>query len=167
MDGFKVTLPSSMRSVEDHSFEVHRSKKCKSYSNSVMEFTYVKYEASTMLPALAAEPENNDIEGLSEYYSAKNELSALDETFVDELDEIFSGSLKEYKVISKSKGKLIFTYNDNAMVDNYVEMHIVVDDETVYQFSMLCSEEQKKKYSKTFDEVFRSIKLDSGQTIKK
>ena len=167
MDGFKVTLPSSMRSVDDHSFEVHNSMKCKAYSNSVMEFTYIKYDASTMLPALATEPEDNDIDGLNEYYAAKNELSKLDETFIDELDEIFAENLKEYKVVSKSRGKLIFTYNDNVMVDNYVEMHVLVDDETVYQFSMLCSDEQRKKHSKTFDEVFKSIKMDSGVTIKR
>ena len=46
------------------------------------------------------------------------------------------------------------------MTNNYVEMHIEVVDETVYQFSVLCSNNRLDKIGKKIDEVYKSLKID-------
>ena len=162
LEGFDITLPASMRSVDDRSFETQRSKYCKSFSNSKMEFTCVKYDAKSMIPDLGSEPENSDIDGMKAYYEAQSQLEELDATFIDELDDAFAKDLKEYKLIKKEKGRITFTYNDNAMVDNYVDMRLVVEGESLYQFDLLCSEEQKNKMSKDFDKIFKSIEMQKN-----
>lgn len=159
-DGFEVTLPASMRSVNDNSFEVLDSDICKSYANSELEFTYVIYGAETIIPELAEQPQSNDIKALMEYYDGKDKLVTLKKDFTDELDKTFSEQLKDYECIENDNGVLKFTYNDSAMTNNYVEMHIVVVDERVYQFSVLCSDASRGKHEKTIAEIYKSLKLD-------
>ncbi|MBR0530811.1 MAG: hypothetical protein IJJ76_13735 [Ruminococcus sp.] len=159
MNGYDITLPFSMREVKDKSFEIMNSTSCKSYANNKMEFTCIQYDAETLIPDLAMNPSNDDIEGLNAYYSAKSKLEMLDIDFAKQLDRTFSENLKKYKRSKLQNGVLEFTYNDNAMVDNYVAVHVVVKDNTVYQFSLLCSSDQKSKLDKQFKDIFKSIEM--------
>ncbi|WP_294489204.1 hypothetical protein [uncultured Ruminococcus sp.] len=159
MDGYDVTLPASMKSVKDHSFEIMDSESCKSYANNKMEFTCIQYGTEKLLPDLALRPSNDDIEGMSAYYSAKNKLVELDSDFLQMLDDTFSANLKDYDRTKMENGVLEFTYHDNSMTDNFVAVHVIVNDSTIYQFSLLCSEDQKESCDKKFKEIFRSITI--------
>ena len=156
---FEVSLPASMRSVDDHSFEVTASNICKAYSDSSMEFTYVQYDATTFIPELTLNPGIDDIEGMKSYYAAQERLRVFDKEFPDKLDETFEEDLKDYKVISKNKNELAFTYKEKNGVTNFVEMHIEVVDEKVYQFSVMCADDLETKYRKKIDTIFDSIKF--------
>lgn len=160
MDGFEVTLPVSMREVEDNTFEVMRSENCRSFANTEVEFTYVIYDAKTIIPELGTIPSNNDVDGLMMYNEAKDKLVTLKKDFTNELDYTFSEQLKDYELIENKSGLLKFTYNDTAMTNNYVEMHIEVVDETVYQFSVLCSSNRRDKLEKKMDEIYKSLKIN-------
>ena len=159
MKGYDITLPASMREVKDRSFEVMDSISCDSYANNRMEFTCIRYDAETIIPDLSLNPSNDDIEGLDAYYTAKSELEMLDLNFPEMLDGIFSEKLKNYER-KKLQGRVLeFTYSDKAMVDNFVAVHIEVKDHTVYQFSLLCSNDQKSKLEKKFKDIFKSIEM--------
>ncbi|MBQ8965814.1 hypothetical protein [Ruminococcus sp.] len=159
MVDYSVVLPATLKKVDDRSFEVMDSFSCESYANNTMEFTCVKYDASELLPDLQLMPTDDDIEAMNRYYSAQNELLTLDDSFTDELDETFAEDLKKYKCIKHEGNQLEFTYSDGAMADNYVWVRVIVKDETIYQFSLLCSEDYKDKYRSKFDEIYRSIQF--------
>lgn len=156
---FEISLPASMRGVDDKSFEYTESDICKSYANNTMEFTYIIYDPTEFFPDLELDPAYDDIDGMNRYFAAENSLINFDEEFVDKLDSNFEDKLKNYKCLENKKGLLRFTYSDGAMVDNYVEMRVKVVDKKIYQFSLLCSEEQKDKYDKKFDEIYSSLKM--------
>ncbi|SFC61066.1 hypothetical protein [Ruminococcus albus] len=160
VDGFEVTLPVSMRDVDDFSFEVMKSEKCRSFANTEMEFTYVIYDVTTVIPELSIQPAANDVDALMEYYEGKDKLVTLKTDFTNELNETFSDQLKDYDLIENESGLLRFTYKDTAMTNNYVEMHIEIVDDKVYQFSLLCSDDRRDKVGKTIDEVYKSLKID-------
>lgn len=159
LDDVKVTLPSSMRSVDDYSFEVYQSKMCRSFSNSDLEFTCIKYDAKALIPGLSNIPDDNDIEGLTSYYGALSKLGNMEKDFAEELDEIFAEDLNNYECLELKKGKLDFTYSDDAMVGNYVAMRIMVKDQSIYQISLLCSEDSKDRLSKKFDDILKSLEI--------
>ncbi|MBO4866192.1 MAG: zinc ribbon domain-containing protein [Ruminococcus sp.] len=160
VDGFEATLPASMREVDDFTFEVLRSEKCRSFANTDIEFTYVIYDVTTLIPELGMTPASNDVDALMEYYDGKDKLVTLKTDFADGLDETFTEQLKDYELIENKNGVLKFTYNDTAMTNNYVEMHIEVVDEKVYQFSVLCSSERKDKMKNQMDDIYNSLKID-------
>lgn len=160
VDGFEVTLPASMREVDDFSFEVMSSEKCRSFANTELEFTYVIYDVKNLIPELGDSPGSNDLDGLMEYYEGKDKLVTLKKDFAGELDETFSEQLKDYELIDNNNGVLKFTYSDTAMTNNYVEMHIEVVDEKLYQFSVLYSSNRRDKLQKKLDEIYKSLKID-------
>ena len=160
LKGFEVTLPASMRLVDDQSFEVMDSDECKSYANTELEFTYVIYDVETIIPELSNQPATNNVDALMEYYEGKDKLATLESDFTDELNEAFSDQLKDYDLVEKDRGLLKFRYKDTTMTENYVEMHIEVVGEKVYQFSVLCSDGRREKLDKTFSEIYKSLKLD-------
>lgn len=165
MDGFKVTLPASMREIDDDSFEVRKSEKSKSYSNTTLDFAYVKYNAATLIPGLNDVPEDSDIEGLTEYFEAQNKLLSLERDFVAELDEIYKNEFDDYERVSMKEGKLNFVFANTNGVKKYAEIRIVVVDQTVYQFCVICTESDKDRMSKKFNQIFDSIdmkKVDSS-----
>ena len=136
VDGFEVTLPASMREVDDFSFEVMSSEKCRSFANTELEFTYVIYDVKNLIPELGDSPGSNDLDGLMEYYEGKDKLVTLKKDFAG------------------------FTYSDTAMTNNYVEMRIEVVDEKLYQFSVLYSSNRRDKLQKKLDEIYKSLKID-------
>lgn len=160
LEGFEVTLPASMRSVDDDSFEIRTSMGVNSFSNNMMEFSCVRYSAANMIPGLLDKPDDNDFEQITAYYEAQNQLVTLDDDFAALLDEEFTQGLDGYKRIRLENGHLDFTYKDNSGVENYVEMRIVVKDLVIYQFSVLCSKTGKDKLSKQFNTIFNSIEME-------
>ena len=160
VDGFEVTLPASMRDVDDFTFEVLKSEKCRSFANTDVEFTYVIYDVTTLIPELGMTPASNDVDALMEYYDGKDKLVTLKKDFADGLDETFAEQLKDYELIENKNGVLKFTYDDTAMTNNYVEMRIEVVDEKVYQFSVLCSSNRRDKLNNQMDEIYKSLKID-------
>lgn len=157
VDDFAVTLPSSMREVDDVSFQVLPAISHQEFANSRMEFTFTKYDAVTIIPDLASGALTNDYREMEKSVTAKSKLGMLERTFITDLDESFSESFDDYKCLSQQNNRLSFTYHDKASVDNYVEVMLIVKDQELYQFTCMCSETDMKKYDKKFDTIFSSI----------
>ena len=158
-DGYSVTLPASMKEKKDHSFDYITPELSESFSNSTMEFSFIRYKASNFLPELNTNPTNDDIEGMSAYYAAETELLEFDSEFIDMLDENFAEKLKEYKCIEKTDDRLRFTYSEGMVADNYVDMRVKIVDKDIYQYSLMCSDEMKDRNSKKFEDIFNSLSI--------
>lgn len=159
VDDFTVTLPSSMRPVEDTSFDVRETMAHQEFANSRMEFTFAKYDANKIIPDLDSDDTalTNDYREIEKSVTAKSKLRNLDYTFIQELDDTFGRSFDDYKRISIDENRLDFTYHDQGSVDNYVEVMVIVKDTQVYQFTCMCTDTEQKKYDKKFDTIFSSI----------
>ncbi|MBP1532969.1 MAG: zinc ribbon domain-containing protein [Ruminococcus sp.] len=159
VDDFSVTLPSSMREVNDTSFDVLTTLAHQEFANNRMEFTFAKYDAVEIIPDLGTKAMTNDFRDMEKSVVAKSKLENLERTFTQDLEDTFDECFEDYERVSMDRNQLSFTYHDRGSVDNYVKVMVIVRDHDVYQFTCMCSESDMKKYDKKFNNIFDSIKF--------
>ncbi len=140
MNGFSIDLPMSMKENDGSSnigLNSDIDAEIKSYTDSVREFVYIKYDFS-----------NEDYAPLK--YVADDELTKM---IAEELEV----SLDSFKTSKTQNGKISFTFENLSEQKMYGQMKCVKNDKSFYLTMFMCEEDSKDIYAEGMEKSLDSI----------
>lgn len=155
---YTVTIPASMKNLNDSFYELVRPESKAAFSNSKLELFCYEFDVYKLFPGAQKQPDPSDFEAYAEYLEERDKAESADREILKELSEQMSYDVKDFEQVSFVLNNLEFTYRDDSFGSNYVKVMTKLNGDRVYMFVCLCSENDAQRLEKDIDKILGSVK---------